>query len=424
MPTIKLTYNDINEMVRRAFRAVLNESIKEVQGSIMAKNEYVIQEIVDYVKGAWENIKRVGEFPVEEGGFQYDDGKVRFVGDRKDYIVLLPDEITRELGISDNFDINVAIYDHIVPQDKVKYFNFLARGTEGASYAGEEYTKFIKTKNKVAKARVDFFTTAINGELQEQGFYSTLYHELNHAGSALALQTKHKYLPDDELNKLNFFSATRRGEDNCAHYMNANVMRMADDPAFNFLNRLASEDEKKAHEGIRNLSMFFYSLWETTERNARAEAIYGDLKSLNANRENFQELYPQTTVYQQIEEMKEELAKLEEIPTQITGYGAKVWSYAGKVMNMRTRGKNSKPTIKAYERYLDAVKERFVSRSHKLIDDLYRKAMKVAELYLQRHEPQKAPSRLQQYKNAKKSQEEWGKAQNLLRAIFGQEAES
>ena len=44
------------------------------------------------------------------------------------------------------------------------------------------------------------------------------------------------------------------------------------------------------------------------------------------------------------------------------------------------------------------VKERFIARTEQLIDILHRKAMKVAELYLQKHEPKKEPTRLERYK--------------------------
>jgi hypothetical protein len=63
-------------------------------------------------------------------------------------------------------------------------------------------------------------------------------------------------------------------------------------------------------------------------------------------------------------------------------------------MNVRGKNKNRKNTESFYEK----VKERFITRSEQLVDILYRKAMKVAELYFQRNGPKKEPTRLEKYK--------------------------
>ena len=175
------------------------------------------------------------------------------------------------------------------------------------------------------------------------------------------------------------------------------------------------KDDDKVSELKKDVSFIFYSLWETTERNARAESIYGDLQALGATRENFREIYPKTELYRQIEELKGELNKFERVETP-----GSIWSFVGSVMGMNLRGKNAWLNYPAVKRYQEAVKNRFLDRSSELLDILYKKAMKVAELYFQRHEPQPGKNRIEQYKEKKRAEDDRRKAQNLLRAIFGQ----
>lgn len=427
MPVIKLTYNDINEMVQQAVRSVLNESVKEVQGSIMAGKEDIVQEILDYIKNQWELKKENGEAPVSQGKYTYDDGKTVFTGRQDDYIILIPASLTKKLGIAESFDINIAVNDFEVPEDKLQYFDGLMRGSEGTSYGGPEYSQYIRSEKMVTKGRIDIYVPSINGELQTQGLASTMYHELNHGASRLSLQTKHEDLPDDELNKMGFFSATRRAGNDNPHYVTSYEMSdQNDNPLAQLFGMFVSPQDKEVKEWKKKISSVFYAIWETTERNARAEGLYGELTVLKPTRENFREVWQKTQLCQQIKGLNELINEFEQIPTDPLSYLSRVWHYAAGVMNMKRRGKNISPRTNATRRYYDAIKERFLSRSREYLDILYKKAMKVAELYFQRREPEKQPGRLQQYKDAKKAREEWEraqeerrKAQNLLRAIFG-----
>lgn len=388
MPVIKLTHNDINEMVRRTVNSILSESVKEVQGSIMAEKEDVLQEIVDYVEDAWDEIKQNGTKPIQETTYTLDNKRgVKFSGIQRDYIILVPKSITKKLGTSEDFDMNIAVNDFTMPKDKEQYFGGPERGTEGTSYGGPEFNKFVRTTMKASKSRIDMYIPSINGELQIKGFYSTLYHEMNHTASRLQIQKKHQDLGDEDLNNLHFFTATNR-KGTPAHYMTANAMHPENDPIAMLRGLFGMSDEKKEQELKRDISFIFYALWEITERNARAEGIYGDLKALGATRENFREAYQQTEVCRQIREIGESLDKLEQVETP-----GKVWSFAAKVMNMNERGKNKRPSFYAMKRYHEAVKKRFLKRSRELLEVLYQKAMKVAALYLQRQEerPQDEP---------------------------------
>ena len=383
MPVIKLTHSDINEMVRRAVHSVLNESVKEVQGSIMAEKEDVIQEIVDYVSKRWEEIKASGEEPARRSKYTLDDKKGTHFSNKLDtYIVLIPQRLVKNLGTSDVFDINVAIEDYTIPEESLKSFGGAERATQGSSYTSPEYTRFSKTTMKVSKSRVDLYVPSVNGELQVAGFHSTLYHELNHTAGRIGIQKKHQYLGDEELNNLNFFTATNRKGD-IPHIATSRAMHPEDDTdVMTRLGRLfGTREDEKLTEQKKEIAYVFYSIWEITERNARAEAIYGELKSMGATRENFKQIYPKTELCRQIEELKTSLDQLEQVETP-----SKLWQFAGKVMNMNRRGKNLGQSYAPTKRYHEAVKQRFLKRSWELLEMLYRKAMKVAELYFQRQE--------------------------------------
>ena len=47
MNIIRLSRKDLSEMIRRAVNSLLNESVSETMGSIVADKEDVIEEIVD-----------------------------------------------------------------------------------------------------------------------------------------------------------------------------------------------------------------------------------------------------------------------------------------------------------------------------------------------------------------------------------------
>jgi hypothetical protein len=142
-------------------------------------------------------------------------------------------------------------------------------------------------------------------------------------------------------------------------------------------------------EEFRALNFLLYGLWERTERNARAEATYGDLSALKATRETFKEDYKKTELYFQIGLFKELLEKVKSVPI-----GENLWIYASYLINMRPKG-GKRETSDDFQK---AVKDRFVSRTEELLDILYRKGMKVAELYFQRHEPQRKPTKFELYK--------------------------
>ena len=384
---IKLTHNDINEMVCRAVMSILNESVDEVQGSIMADKEDVIEEIVNFIEERWELMKEHNSKPVTEGTFTYDDRKgIKFSGKLKKYVIMVPFEMTEKLGTSASFEIYAEINSYTFPEGTTKYLRKAERATDGSSYGAEEYTQFNRATCKVEKSRVDLSIPSINGELQTAGLSSTLYHELNHNASRLEIQKKHQYLDDDELSTRNFSTMARRGE-NPPHYLTFRTMQKAkQDSVPDFLKKLlgVEEESQEIREAKGEISYVFYSLWETTERNAKAEAIYGDLKAMKAKRENFKTDYQNTELHRQINELKMVLEKFEEIP--VTDFWAPLWGYAGEVMGIKPRGKNTDDSIMAERRLMGVIKERFIRRSKQLLKDLYKRGMKVAELYFQRRE--------------------------------------
>ena len=379
MNVIKLNRTDISEMVRRAVRSIVNESVSEVMGSAMADKEGAIEDIVNYVKYKWaeiqENVK-----PIDTGEFGFNDEPGQ--GGKIDkYIVMIPSQLGEKLGLADEFDINVTIMNFKFDPKFLKYFGGNERGTEGISYnGGGIFNRFNKTTFRMMNGRIDLTVPALNGELQTKDLHATLYHELNHSFTGLELKKKMSTLPDDELDQVNMTTMSQRK----GNHPHIRVQKeMSPDFTRSFLNSITYGKYAEDH---RAMNFIFYAIWERTELNARAEAIYGDLKELHATRQNFKDLYPQTAVYRNIDELKTLLDNIKKVPSS-----SNIWDYAAETMNMKPRGKL---TNSFYEK----VKERFISRTEELLNTLYKKAMKVAELYFQRHEPKPEPTRLERYK--------------------------
>ena len=379
MNVIKLNRTDISEMVRRAVRSIVNESVSEVMGSAMADKEGAIEDIVNYVKYKWaeiqENVK-----PIDTGEFGFNDEPGQ--GGKIDkYIVMIPSQLGEKLGLADEFDINVTIMNFKFDPKFLKYFGGNERGTEGISYnGGGIFNRFNKTTFRMMNGRIDLTVPAVNGELQTKDLHATLYHELNHSFTGLELKKKMSTLPDDELDQVNMTTMSQRK----GNHPHIRVQKeMSPDFTRSFLNSITYGKYAEDH---RAMNFIFYAIWEKTELNARAEAIYGDLKELHATRQNFKDLYPQTAVYRNIDELKTLLDNIKKVPSS-----SNIWDYAAETMNMKPRGKL---TNSFYEK----VKERFISRTEELLNTLYKKAMKVAELYFQRHEPKPEPTRLERYK--------------------------
>ena len=387
MNVIKLNRTDISEMVKRAVHSILNESVSEVMGSAMAGKEEAIQNMVDYIEKEWDRILRDGEEPADSGTFSLNDPPG--LGGKIDtYVILVPDDLTRELGIAERFDFNVAIQNYTAAPNVIQHFGHWERGTKGTSYGGKEYDVYLKPKMRVKQSRIDLTVPAVNGELQIQGMVSTMYHELNHNMTQFQSKVKKQdQFDDDQLNRTNLFTMSKRSGPGNPHYTTARELNP--DPLRGMLQTLSYGQYAEAH---RAMNFLFYGLWETTERNARAEAIYGDLMALKSTRENFKTDYPKTDLCNQIEQFKELLGKVEEVPAD-----ANNWRYAANVMNMKRRGLNNDMS-RDDAKFLEEVKERFINRTNQLIDMLYKKGMKVAEYYYQEHEPKKEKSRLEKYK--------------------------
>lgn len=385
MKVIKLNRTDISEMVKRAVHSLLSESVSEVMGSAMAGKEKAIQDMVDYIQQEWNRILRDGDDPADSSTFSLNNPP-GLGGQLNTYVILVPDDLTRELGIAEKFDFNVAVEDYIAGPEVIKHFGYWERASKGTSYGGKEYDQYLKPKMRVKQSRIDIIVPAVNDELQIQGMVSTMYHELNHNMTQLQTKVKkHDQFDSDELNNTNLFSMTKRSNAN-PHYTTQRELKP--DPFRGMLQTISYGQYTEAH---RAMNFIFYGLWETTERNARAEAIYGDLMALKSRRENFKEDFKKTDLYNQIKQFKDLLAKVEEVPATENN-----WQYAANVMNMNRRGTNK--GLNRSENFQEEVKERFIKRTNELIEMLYRKGMKVAEYYYQEHEPKKEKSRLEKYK--------------------------
>ena len=265
--------------------------------------------------------------------------------------------------------------DTAVQEKDLAVFGAASRSCKGASYSGDEYNKYLRPAMKMMDGKIAMIIPAINGELQTQGIYSTLYHELNHNITNLRLHQKHDYLDYDELDSLDLTTMSRRGENGPHETVQDN---MDPDPLSDYFNSLRYGGDKEA---FRMLNHMFYAVWEITEMNARVEGFYGELRGLGATRENFKEMYPKTRMYYELNQYHEFLERLKKVPGSST-----VWDYASEIMGMMPRDSRWTNRRTEFSEFCKVVKKRYIKRTEELLDEMYRKAMKVAELYFERKE--------------------------------------
>ena len=364
MNTIRLTENDLRMMVHSAVTRILRESADEVKGSIMAEKENEIEKLVNIILKWWENAKHGA--PEDSGTFGI-NGVGDNIGNISVYSTIIPREYTVALGISDDFQMYVKVMSYTLPEEHLRHFGQSERSTQGASYGGDEFTKYSETTMKFKKSRIDLFVPAINGELQTRGLYSTLYHELNHAASTLNISRQAQDKGNTDLIGKNMMSAANKrsvGELRHAKFMSA---LNPPHPFAEFGNKIRFGSD---YEKFRAANFILYGLWEITELNARAEGMYGELQHAKITKDQFEEFYQHSSLKYNIEQFRELLNTVMEADDK-----SQVWVYLGEMIHEKSPGRT---------------KKRFASRTAELINKLYKKGMRVADLYFERHKP-KAP---------------------------------
>ena len=398
MGIVRITENDIRKMVESAVRAVLKESVDEKMGSALGGKSSVIKEIIDKIADFWNNSAKQTLKPESTGSFKFKDGNGG--GTYEKYTFKLPNEILEPLDLAEDFLFVVNITDYTVPDKYLSKFGGSGKATEGSTNFHPLLLKLAKPSFKFKISSAELKIPAFNGVLQTEGVYPSMYHELSHVNTNLQIGLKSG-------EGLNTFTAKKTKVTDLADTQHAKVMRsLNDDGMVDFMRRLQFGSD---YEYFRKINFIFYSIWEITEKNARAESMYGDMQALGITRDTFKEKYPKTETYRTITELSDMIKELENAPDD-----SSIWQYAADIMKMNPRYEGVKTG-----KFLSKVKERFISHSKELLEELRRKAMKVAEYYLQQNEPKQGLSRLERYK---KEKEEKRKVQNFLNAIFGQTA--
>lgn len=355
MGVIRLTENDIHRLVANTIKMLL-ESADEKSGVIMSEKEDEIQEIIDFISKWWESSRGDRSKIIKSGSIGI-AGESN-AGTIDVYCFDVPNEITKKLDVALNHEIEVSIMDYHFDADRYgKYMGKSERATNGTSYAGEEYTDFVKPEMKFYKSKIDLTIPSMNGELQLQGLYVTLYHELNHNVSSLRINQK-------GFEGKNISNMNRRGNT----YRHINMMQALNPhPIAQFYREMNYDREEQ--EMLRMMVFMIYGLWETTERNARAESLYGDLLYMKTTPESFEKDFKNTDVYHEMELFKDFISKGE-----VFDENSGVWREVAQLIGYKNV--NSLNTA--------SVKRRFLKRSRELVDVLYKKAMKVAKYYFQK----------------------------------------
>lgn len=344
MSVIKLNESDLRLMVASAIGRIL-ESTDERSGVIMSGKEDDIKGVVDYISEWWEHKNKLNPDSCQDimlGSERV--GKVFF------YEGSVAPEVTSKLGIAEYYIIDFTIRDMEIDLGKYgSLIGFTERSTGGASYASENFMRYRQASMKFATGKVELTIPAFNGKLELQGLYSTLYHELNHGMTNLRISQR-------GFHGLSLADMNRDRSDD----KHINMMRALNPDQWTQVRRLiqhGSDGETK----LREMVFLVYGLWETTERNARAESLYGELYYMKSTPESFAEDFKKTDVYHNIELFNQLIGDGETIPDD-----SGIWEEVGELVG----GLDKK-----------AIKRKFLKRSKELNDVLYQKAMKVAKYY-------------------------------------------
>jgi hypothetical protein len=344
MSVITLKESDLHRIIKNTVTRLL-ESTDEKSGVIMAEKENEIKEIVDYISNWWEKRRKMppdGSNPVSAGTQEV--GMISF------YEGWVAPEVVAKLGIAETHEMTFTIRDMTIDMDKYGHMlSFPDRATGGASYGSDEFMQYQRPSMKFLKSRIELTIPAFNGKLELQGLYSTLYHELNHNMTNL------------RINQYGFYgkSLANMNRDRVPD-KHINMMRALNPEPWTEMGRMIMYGPEGTDK-LRAMIFMVYGLWETTERNARAESLYGELYHMRSTPESFEEDFKKTDVYYCIQQFREFVDLGETIPET-----SNIWGEVGQLVG----GTDTK-----------AVKRRFLKRSRELIDILYQKAMKVAKYY-------------------------------------------
>jgi hypothetical protein len=344
MSVITLKESDLHRIIKNTVTRLL-ESTDEKSGVIMAEKENEIKEIVDYISNWWEKRRKMppdGSNPVSAGTQEV--GIVSF------YEGWVAPEVVAKLGIAETHEMTFTIRDMKIDMGKYGHMvSFTDRATGGASYGSDEFMQYQRPSMKFLKSRIELTIPAFNGKLELQGLYSTLYHELNHNMTNL------------RINQKGFYGKSLANMNRDRSYdKHVNMMRALNPEPWTEMGRMIMYGPEGTDK-LRAMIFMVYGLWETTERNARAESLYGELYHMRSTQESFEEDFKKTDVYYNIQQFNEFIDLGETIPET-----SDIWREVGELVG----GSDPK-----------AIKRRFLNRSRELNKMLYQKAMKVAKYY-------------------------------------------
>ena len=357
----KLTESEIDKLIQRTMSRVLKET-DETRGSIIGDKEDVIREIVEYVE-QWFN-------KVKNGSYYYDMGRVDFgrEGDRGEgvyyaYKTQVPVEMARKLGYAREPQIDVQVENMIVDMDKYGHlinYEFMSPG--GGTRVTDDLMRTYEEGGEVKfyKSHIFINLVALNGDLNVRSMYTTLYHELNHMLTSLRANDK---FPGGGVSMYDLRRKDKQGRDPAQYTVHDNMME-PDHPIIRWGREMTYGEWYKQ---FRDINFIIYSIWEITERNARAEEMYGDLQYLKATRDTFWDLYPKTNLYHRIEAIEKMLNEIQEVPLDTN-----VWGYVAGILGEKSKGR---------------ARKRFLVRSWQLLKEMYDRAMRVAKYYFDKHEP-------------------------------------
>lgn len=302
----------LNEIITNEIQ--INNLIIEKQGVAACNYRDILRKIVDYCKAFLK----------------------KHQSNNKQWLIEIPENYTKEFGFFKKLDIIIKIFDVNGLADKYS--------GGGATYIRPFEETPIENGMFLEPQKIEIEGYSNRDELYEASLYNSLYHELNH--------------------KMEELRWNRTKAVNSTKY----IFNQVKD-----LEKLRSVPIFQDEEINKLFQTIIYRLFSTTEVNALAAGVFGDLEGMHSERGHFKTDIKKTQAWYLYSWIKGSIPALEYMP--LKGYEIIKSRLENTAMSF---GKPNIPIETYKKRFITIVKER--------LKDLYQRIGKVASYYYDVHE--------------------------------------
>jgi len=246
------------------------------------------------------------------------------------YEILIPFDLLKGIQFIETLQLTVKVYDFINTKPGMV-------GT-GDHLSGNK--QIIDNNGKLNAGIINVNTTSYNGGLIKEQFYSVLYHELTHLYETY-IRLKKNSDPSNNKQVSTFFQSHKE-----------------------FNTAAINQGINSNDMDIVHFCFVSYLLFIRSEKNAHVASVYGQLRGMNSQQQNFNKDIKETTAYKKYEQALSSLGELSKLEI---GKWQKFIPYLTKPFNEITD--------------LNTFRETYLRMGHKLVNDYIHRIGKTAGYY-------------------------------------------